>query len=149
MSLADAIRVLNQKVPPVPSPGNPREPLQASNGAGFPEVPPVPSDKSKVQTAGKELIDGGQAGNDLEPANDRVVVHVPELTLSTGKKISCDLSVPRENLERLRAVVRFRLKGGGGGGSVLGSPGTPREELVADLQARYGSRLETIDGDSP
>lgn len=84
-----------------------------------------------------------------ESDDDRVLIHVPELTLSTGQKISCDMTVPKANLEKLRAVVKFRLKDGGGGGSVLGSPGTPREELVADLQTRYGSRLETIDGLAP
>ena len=95
------------------------------------------------------ILDAGQGGNDLEPANDRFLIHVPELKLSTGQRISCDMSVPKVNLEKLRAVVKFRLKGNGGGGSVLGSPGTPREELVADLRTRYGSRLETIDGAAP
>lgn len=92
------------------------------------------------------ILDAGQGGNDIEPANDRVLIHVPELTLSTGQRVSCDMTVPRANLEKLRAVVRFRLKDDQGGGSVLGEPGTPREELVADLQTRYGSRLATIDG---
>lgn len=71
MSLADAIRILNEKVPPVLSPGNPREPLEALTGAGFPEVPPVPSENSNVQSVGEELPEGDQAGNDLQPANDQ------------------------------------------------------------------------------
>lgn len=70
MSLADAIRILNEKVPPVLSPRNPREPLEATSGAGFPEVPPVPSENSNVQSVGEELPEGDQAGNDLHPAND-------------------------------------------------------------------------------
>ncbi len=70
MSLADAIRILNEKVPPVLSPGNHREPLKALTGAGFPEVPPVPSENSNVHSAGEELPEGDQAGNDLHPAND-------------------------------------------------------------------------------
>lgn len=61
------------------------------------------------------------------------------------------MDVPTEHVAefKARASVRFRLKDGGGGGSVLGEPGTPREELVADLRTRYGSRLETIDGAAP
>ena len=82
----------------------------------------------------------------LAPANGRVLIHVPELKLSTGQRISCDMTVPRANMEKLRAVVKFRLKDDQGGGSVLGSPGTPREELVADLHTRYGKRLASIDG---
>ena len=92
------------------------------------------------------ILDAGQSGNDLPPANDRVVVHVPELTLSTGQKILCDLSVPRANLERLRAVVRFQLKDGQGGGSLLGSPGKSEAELREILVEKYGARLATIDG---
>ena len=59
-----------------------------------------------------------------------------------------DMDVPTEHVAefKARASVRFRLKDGGGGGSVLGEPGTPREVLVADLHTRYGSRLATIDG---
>ncbi|RQW83466.1 MAG: hypothetical protein EHM62_02020 [Methylococcus sp.] len=95
------------------------------------------------------ILDAGQAGNDIEPANDRVTVHVPELTLSTGQKISCDMTVPRANLERLRAVVRFQLKDGQGGGSVLGSPGTTEDELRDILREKYGARLATINGAAP
>lgn len=101
MSLADAIRVLNQKVPPVPSPRNSGEPLQASNGAGFPLVPPVPSDKSKVQTPGA-VLDTGQAGNDIEAANDRVIVHVAEFVTAGGNRVSFDMDVPVANLAPLR-----------------------------------------------
>ena len=58
------------------------------------------------------------------------------------------MDVPVEHVAEFsaRASVRFRLKGNGGGGAVLGSPGTPREELVADLHTRYGKRLASIDG---
>ena len=80
MSLADAIRVLNEKVPPVPLPGNQREPLQASNGAGFPEVPPVPSEKTNVQSVAHELADGDQPGNDIELANDAKPIMVEAWT---------------------------------------------------------------------
>lgn len=93
------------------------------------------------------ILEADQAGNDLEPANDRVVVHVPDLMLDTGQRISCDLDLPRKHLEGLRAVVRFQLKENGGGGSVLGEPGMPREALVVGLRARYGGRLATIDGE--
>jgi hypothetical protein len=92
------------------------------------------------------ILEADQAGNDLPPANDLVVVHVPELTLSTGQRISCDMTVPRANLERLRAVVRFTLKDNGGGGSLLGSPGKTEAELRKILREKYGDRLATIDG---
>ena len=61
------------------------------------------------------------------------------------------MDVPTEHVAefKARASVRFRLKGNGGGGSVLGEPGTPREVLVADLHTRYGNRLASIDGTAP
>lgn len=48
---------------------------------------------------------------------------------------------------KVRTSVRFTLKDNGGGGSVLGEPGIPREALVAGLQSRYGDQLATIDGE--
>ena len=71
MSLTEAIRLLNEKVPPVLPTGNQREPLQATNGAGFAEVPPVLSEKFNVSSIGSELSEGSQAGNDLPHANDQ------------------------------------------------------------------------------
>ena len=77
MSLADAIRVLNQKVPPVQLPENSREPLQPSNYAGFSEVPQVPPEKTKIESVRAEMLDAGQAGHDIEQANeDRITGHV-------------------------------------------------------------------------
>ena len=35
------------------------------------------------------VLEDGQAGNDLEPANDRVVVHVPEHTVKSGNRYQC------------------------------------------------------------
>ena len=61
------------------------------------------------------VLQAGQVGNDLKPANDRVLIHVPELTLSTGQRIACEMTVPRSQLEPLRAVIRFTLKDDGGG----------------------------------
>ena len=75
------------------------------------------------------MLESGQAGHDLEPANDRVLIHVPELTLSSGQRIACDMTVPRSQLEPLRAVIRFTPKDDGGGGSLLGSPGRTESEL--------------------
>jgi hypothetical protein len=95
------------------------------------------------------ILESGQASNDIEPGNDRVTVHVPELTLSTGQRISCDMTVPVANLDKLRAVIKFTLKDGGGGGSVLGSPGTTEAELREILREKYGARLATINGAAP
>ncbi|MFM8442897.1 MAG: hypothetical protein ACKN9W_06080 [Methylococcus sp.] len=96
------------------------------------------------------MLEASQAGHDLEPANDRVVVHVPEHTVKSGHRYSFDLDLPRKHLDGLRAVVRFRLKDDQGGGSVPGEPGMPREAVVAGLKSRYGERLATIfDGEAP
>ena len=92
------------------------------------------------------VLEAGQGGNDLEPANDRVLIHVPELTLSAGQRIACDMTVPRCQLEPLRAVIRFTLKDDGGGGSLLGSPGRTESELRAILFERYGDRLASVEG---
>jgi hypothetical protein len=111
----------------------------------------ISANKAAILTALRSvgtMLESGQAGNDLEPANDRVVVHVPEHTVTSGNRYSFDLDLPRKHLDGLRAVVRFRLKDDQGGGSVLGEPGMPREALVADLQSRYGDRLATIDGEN-
>ena len=89
-----------------------------------------------------------QPGNDIEPANDaRVLVHVLELTLSTGQRISCDMSVPAKNLPKLRHSLRFTLKDNGGGGPLLGEPGKSEAELREMLIEKYGSRLATINGE--
>lgn len=40
---------LNPAVPPVPSPKNQREPLEAANYAAVPLVPPVPPEKTKTK----------------------------------------------------------------------------------------------------
>lgn len=110
----------------------------------------ISANKAAILTALRSavtMLESGQAGNDLEPANDRIVVHVPEHTVKSGNRYSFALDLPRKHLDGLRAVVRFQLKENGGGGSVLGEPGMPREVLVTGLQARYGDRLATIDGE--
>jgi hypothetical protein len=94
------------------------------------------------------ILDAGQSGNDIAPANDddRALIHVPDLGLSDGRRISCDMTVPRANLDKLRAVIRFTLKDNGGGGSLLGSPGKTEGELREILAEKYGRRLASIDG---
>lgn len=91
-------------------------------------------------------LEAGQDGNDLEPANNRVLIHVPELTLSSGQRIACDMTVPRSQLEPLHAVIRFMLKDDGGGGSLLGSTGSTESELRGVLDKTYGERLESMNG---
>ena len=56
------------------------------------------------------------------------------------------LDAPVEHPKPVRASVQFRLKDGGGGGSLLGSPGIAEAELRAVLIEKYGDRLATVDG---
>lgn len=56
------------------------------------------------------------------------------------------LAAPVEHTKPIRASLQYRLKDGGGGGSLLGSPGTTEAELRAVLAGKYGDRLATIDG---
>ena len=85
-------------------------------------------------------------GEILAELQDRVVVHSPEYTLATGKRVSFDLDVPKANLPALRHSLRFELKDGQGGGSILGKPGASVDEVRAVLLMKYEGRLATIDG---
>ena len=85
-------------------------------------------------------------GEILAELQDRVVVHIPEYTLATGKRVSFDLDVPKANLPALRHSLRFELKDGQGGGSILGKPGASVDEVRAVLLMKYEGRLATIDG---
>ena len=107
------------------------------------------SNKPDILTALRSegaVLDANQAGNDIEPANDRALIHVPELHMASGQCVSCDMTVPRANLDKLRVVLKFTLKDNGGGGSLLGSPGTSEGELKEILVEKYGARLASIDG---
>lgn len=77
---------------------------------------------------------------------ERITVHVPEYTLASGKRVSFDLDVPKANLPALRHSLRFELKDGQGGGSILGKPGASVDEVRAVLLMKYEGRLATIDG---
>jgi hypothetical protein len=94
------------------------------------------------------VLEASQAGNDIESANDnnRVAIHVTDSRLSRDQRVSCDMTVPRANLDSMRAVMRFQLKDGQGGGSLLGEPGLSGAELREMLLSKYGDRLATIDG---
>jgi hypothetical protein len=88
-----------------------------------------------------------EGGNDLPAANDdRITVSVPEFTLSTGQRVSFDLDVPKANLPALRRSLRFELKDGQGGGSILGRPGGTEEHLRDVLVRKYERRLASING---
>lgn len=89
------------------------------------------------------VLEAGQAGNDVEAANDRVIVHVPEFTAASGRRVSFDLDVPVANLPLLRRSLRFQLRNGHGG-SLLGSPGATEAELMELLIEKYGARLAEI-----
>jgi hypothetical protein len=93
------------------------------------------------------VLEASQAGSDLEAANDRVAMtRVPNLAQSTGLRNACGSTVPSQNRAPLRSVLRFKLKSGQGGGSLLGSPGTTEAELRAILAQKYPGRLESING---
>jgi hypothetical protein len=95
-----------------------------------------------------ETLLDADGGHDLSPANDdRVVVHVPEFALSTGKHVSFDLDVPKVHLPALRQSLRFELIDNQGGGSILGTPGQTDGELRDRLVQKYGDRLESINGE--
>jgi|688.fasta_scaffold339605_2 hypothetical protein len=93
----------------------------------------------------ESLLDA-DGGHDLAPANDRVMIHVPEYQAQSGKRYSFDLDVPKANLPALRQSLRFELIGDQGGGSILGAPGQSESELRDRLAQKYGPRLATIDG---
>ena len=84
-----------------------------------------------------------------ELRSERVVVHVPDFTLQTGKHVAFDLDVPKANLPALRHSLRFELKDGQGGGAILGKPGASEDELCGVLVRKYGDRLESINGEIP
>lgn len=88
-------------------------------------------------------------GEILAELQDRVVVHVPAFTLQTGKRVSFDLDVPKANLPALRHSLRFELKDGQGGGSILGVPGQTEDELMEVLMRKYQDRIARIVSRSP
>ena len=99
--------------------------------------------KAEIMSA---LLEASPSGNDHPPANDeRALIHVPDFAATDGRRYSFDMTVPKANLERLRQVVKFKLIDNQGGGSILGAPGTGREELAGMLVQKYGERLESID----
>jgi len=102
----------------------------------------------RAMRASDALLEAGQPGSDIEDANDRVIVTVPELTTAAGNRYSFDMSVPRANLPLLRQSLQFRLKSGDGG-SLLGAPGKTEGELREILVEKYGQRLESINGEAP
>lgn len=54
-----------------------------------------------------ETLLDAEGGDDIPAANDRVVVHVPEFTLGSGKRVSFDLDVPRANITALHQSLRI------------------------------------------
>lgn len=105
-------------------------------------------DELRAMRETNALLEASQAGSDIQPANGRVIVHVPEFTTASGNRVSFDLDVPAANLPLLRKSLRFRLKNGDGG-SLLGAPGKTEGELREILVEKYGQRLESINGEAP
>jgi hypothetical protein len=86
-------------------------------------------------------------GEILAELQDRVIVHVPEYTLATGKRVSFDLDVPKANLPALRHSLRFELNDDQGGGAIIGKPGASVDEVRDVLLMKYAGRLESINGE--
>jgi hypothetical protein len=96
-----------------------------------------------------ETLLDDEGGNDLAPANDRVLIHVPEYQAQSGNRYLFDLDVPRASVPALkRTSLKFMLIDGQGGGSILGAPGQSDGELRDRLVQKYGDRLESINGQS-
>jgi hypothetical protein len=93
-----------------------------------------------------ETLLDDEGGNDLAPANDRVLIHVPEYQAQSGKRYSFDMDVPKANLPALRQSLRFELKDDQGGGAIIGKPGASVDEVRDVLMRKYAGRLATIDG---
>lgn len=55
-----------------------------------------------------------------------------------------DLDLPAEHVHQVRRSVRYLLRDGQGGGSLLGEPGKAEAELVEILLRKYGNRLLTL-----
>jgi hypothetical protein len=91
----------------------------------------------------------GKASEPYQQQNERVLIHIPALKVSSGRRIACDMTVPCAHLKSLREVIRFTLKEDGGGGSLLGSPGKTESELRSILVERYGDRLASVTGKDP
>ena len=96
-----------------------------------------------------ESILDAEGGNDLAPANDRALIHVPDYETASGNRYAFDMTVPKANLPALRQSLKFELKDGQGGGSILGQPGASVDEVRSVLLMKYEGRLATIDGESP
>ena len=88
-------------------------------------------------------------GEILAELHERVVVHVPAFTLQTGKRVAFDLDLPKANIPALRQSLRFELKDGQGGGSILGVPGQTEDELMEVLMRKYQDRIARIVSRSP
>ena len=96
------------------------------------------------------VLETSQAGSDLQAANDRIAMTgVPELVQNTELPNASGSTVSSLRRARLRFVLRFKLKDGQGGGSLLGTPGTTEAELREMLVEKYGARLETLNGAAP
>jgi hypothetical protein len=55
-----------------------------------------------------------------------------------------DVDLPAEHVHQVRRSVRYLLRDGQGGGSLLGEPGKAVAELVEILLRKYGNRLLTL-----
>lgn len=55
-----------------------------------------------------------------------------------------DVDLPAEHVHQVRRSVRYLLRDGQGGGSLLGEPGKAEAELVEILLRKYGNRLLTL-----
>lgn len=85
----------------------------------------------------------GQLPPPPEPGRERITL--------IGDDRQFQMDVPTEHLGAFvaRASVRFKLKNGQGGGSLLGEFGKSEAELREILVEKYSDRLESINGAAP
>jgi hypothetical protein len=131
MSLHGAIETLRGKVPPVPTPRNHGELVEATESKTVPSVPLVPLEKLKDASESRQ--DPDKTGN---PNSD-----IPAFPVQ--RELGNPKPTPPKPIRR--AVVRFKLIGNQGGGSLLGDFGDTPAVLVDDLRRRYGNRLAAVE----
>lgn len=131
MSLRGAIETLRGKVPPVPSPRNHGELVEVSKNKAVPPVPSVPPEKTNYGSESRP--DPDKTGN---PNGEIFTFQVP-------REPGNPKPTPPKPIRR--AVVRFKLIGNQGGGSLLGDFGDTSADLVDDLRRRYGERLAAVE----
>ena len=128
MSLRGAIAAMRDEVPLTAASANRREPLEAPLIKAVPSVPRVPPEKAEPEPEARSGIRQGSLSGKMG-------------AFLSGREPGNAMSAHSVR----RAVVRFKLVGDQGGGSLLGDFGDSEADLVAELRRRYGARLDCLE----